>query len=81
MIITAAELADHLNPTRYRRSWRGRCPCRDYLGTFSVRAGRDGRALFYCASCQDRDALNPMRGGGPLRLGQERQGCPLPGSG
>jgi putative DNA primase/helicase len=57
MSITAADLAGRLDLTRYRRSWRGRCPACDYLGTFSVRAGRDGRALLFCASCQDRDAL------------------------
>jgi hypothetical protein len=51
------DIAMRLGLTRYARSWRGRCPACDYAGTFSVRAGRDGRALLYCASCQDRDAL------------------------
>lgn len=55
--MTAADLARRLDLTRHRRSWRGRCPACDYLGTFSVRAGRDGRALLFCASCRDRDAL------------------------
>jgi phage/plasmid primase-like uncharacterized protein len=40
------------------------------LGTFSVRAGRDGRALLFCASCQDRDALADAVA---RATGQERQ--------
>jgi putative DNA primase/helicase len=55
--LTAAEVAGCLGLRRYPRSWRGRCPACDYATTFSVRAGRDGRALLFCASCQDRDAL------------------------
>jgi putative DNA primase/helicase len=53
----AADVARRLGLHRYPRSWRGRCPACDYAGTFSVRAGRDGRALLFCANCQDRDAL------------------------
>jgi phage/plasmid primase-like uncharacterized protein len=53
----AHELATRLGLKRYPRSWRGRCPACDYLGTFSVRTGRDGRAHLFCASCRDRDAL------------------------
>lgn len=56
-MISARDLAARLGLKRYPRSWRGRCPACDYLGTFSVRAGRDGRALLFCASCQDRDAI------------------------
>jgi putative DNA primase/helicase len=55
--LTAADVACRLGLRRYPRSWRGRCPACDYATTFSVRAGRDGRALLFCASCQDRDAL------------------------
>jgi putative DNA primase/helicase len=55
--LTAAEVACRLGLRRYPRSWRGRCPLCDYATTFSVRAGRDGRALLFCASCQDRDGL------------------------
>ena len=53
----ATEVATSLGLKRYTRSWRGPCPVCDYSRTFSVRAGRDGRALLFCASCQDRDAL------------------------
>ena len=53
----AVDLAKRLDLVRYRRSWRGRCPACDYPGTFSLKAGRDGRALLFCASCQDREAL------------------------
>jgi putative DNA primase/helicase len=56
-MMTAAEIAGHLGLHRCRRSWRGPCPACDYVGTFSVRAGRDGRSLLFCANCQDRDAL------------------------
>jgi hypothetical protein len=56
-MMVAADVAGRLGLKRYPRSWRGRCPACDYSGTFSVRARRDGRALLFCASCQDRDAL------------------------
>jgi hypothetical protein len=56
-MMTANDLARRFNLTKYARSWRGRCPACDYSGTFSVRAGRDGRALLFCANCRDRDAL------------------------
>lgn len=53
----AIEVARRLELRRYPRSWRGRCPACDYPGTFSVRARRNGCALLFCASYQDRDAL------------------------
>ncbi len=68
--LTAAEVACRLGLRRYPRSWRGRCPACDYATTFSVRAGRDGRALLFCASCQDRDALVEAVA---RSTGQERQ--------
>ena len=55
--MNAHDLAQRLNLKRLTRSWRGRCPACDYPGTFAVREGREGRALFSCASCHDRDAL------------------------
>jgi putative DNA primase/helicase len=56
-MMTAKEIADRFNLKRLRRSWRGRCPTCDYPGTFSVREGKSGRPLLYCASCQDQAAL------------------------
>jgi phage/plasmid primase-like uncharacterized protein len=56
-MMRATDIAARLGLKRYPRSWRGRCPACSYSATFSVRAGRDGRALLYCANCQDRDAL------------------------
>jgi hypothetical protein len=57
-MMTAAEIAGQLGLHRFRQSWRGRCPACDYVGTFSVRATRDGRPLLFCANCQDRDAIS-----------------------
>ena len=71
--LTALEIAGRLGLKRYRRSWRGRCPACDYPSTFSVQAGRDGRPLLYCASCQDRDALAEAVASA---TGQERQHRP-----
>ena len=56
-MIYATDIATRLGLKRYTRSWRGRCPACDYPGTFSVRASTGGRALLFCASCQDEDAL------------------------
>ena len=53
----AADLAARMNLRRAGAgSWRGACPACGYPGTFSLRE-RDGRTLWSCASCQDRDAL------------------------
>ncbi len=68
--MNATDIAARLGLKRYPRSWRGRCPACDYSGTFSVRAGRDGRALLFCASCQDRDALADAVA---RAVGEERQ--------
>jgi putative DNA primase/helicase len=66
-VITARELAGRMAVKRYPRSWRGRCPCCGYAGTFSIKEGRDGRALTYCANGCERDdlhdALNRVMGG------------------
>jgi putative DNA primase/helicase len=72
-MMRATDIAARLGLKRYPRSWRGRCPACDYLGTFSVRAGRDGRALLYCANCQDREALADSVA---RATGQERQSEP-----
>ncbi len=69
----ATDVARRFGLRTYPRSWRGRCPCCDYPDTFSVRAGRDGHAILYCASCQDRDALAAAVA---RATGQERQSEP-----
>lgn len=54
----ATDIASRFGLQKYPRSWRGRCPCCDYGGnTFSVRAGRNGEALVYCANGCDRENL------------------------
>ncbi len=70
MMMIAADIALRLGLRRYPRSWRGHCPACDYPSTFAVRAGRDGRAILFCASCQDRDALADAVA---RATGQERQ--------
>ncbi|MDJ0391365.1 toprim domain-containing protein [Roseomonas sp. E05] len=53
----AADLATRMNLRRAGAgAWRGACPACGYPGTFSLRE-RDGRTLWSCASCQDREAL------------------------
>lgn len=56
-IVTASELASRLELRKCSRDWRGACPSCGYLTSFSVRAGKDDRALAWCSSCQDRDGL------------------------
>ena len=56
-MMTARAIAGRFNLRRLCRSWRGRCPACDYPGAFSVREGNGGRALLYCASCQDQAAV------------------------
>jgi putative DNA primase/helicase len=54
--MNAAELAQAFGLRRHGRSWSGDCPACGYAGTFSV-ADKEGRTLWHCASCQDRDAV------------------------
>ncbi len=52
----ATHLAEAFGLRRNRRGWSGNCPSCGYAGTFTVNQ-REGRALWWCASCQDRDGL------------------------
>lgn len=52
----AAHLAEAFGLRRNRRGWSGNCPACGYAGTFTINE-REGRALWWCASCQDRDGL------------------------
>jgi putative DNA primase/helicase len=56
--ITARDLAGRLNLKKYPRSWRGCCPSCNYPGaTFSVREGKNGHPLLWCANGCQRDHL------------------------
>jgi putative DNA primase/helicase len=74
--MTATEIATRLELNHHRRSWRGPCPACDYAGTFSIRAGREDRAMLFCANCQDRDAINEAVA---RLLGGERKTVPRDG--
>lgn len=52
----AATIAAAFGLRPNRRGWSGNCPSCGYPGTFSLSI-KDGRALWWCASCQDRDGL------------------------
>jgi putative DNA primase/helicase len=54
--MSARDLAARLSLRRSGRDWRGACPACGYAGTFSL-TEREGRALWWCASCQDGDAI------------------------
>jgi hypothetical protein len=83
----ADDVAARFDLKRQGQSWRGRCPACGYSDSLVVNHGRDGRALFWCASCQDRTALTAAILGGhrrafrrtftgdrPDRAGAERNG-------
>jgi putative DNA primase/helicase len=52
----ARDIALRLGLRRSGRDWRGACPACGYAGTFSL-TEREGRTLWWCASCQDGDAI------------------------
>jgi len=54
--MSAFDLAQSLRLKRAGNHWRGDCPACGYPGTLSV-TEKDGRTLWHCASCQNRDAL------------------------
>ena len=69
-MMSAADLAERLGLRRHPKSWRGRCPACDYSSTFSIRTGRNGQALLYCASCRNPDALSEAAA---RAMGRDRQ--------
>jgi putative DNA primase/helicase len=54
--MTAATIAARLGLRRMGRAWRGTCPACGYQGTFAL-TERNGRPLWWCASCQDGGAI------------------------
>lgn len=57
--VSCPTIADRSNLSRHPRSWRAKCPVCQYggNGTFSVKAGRNGRPLLYCANGCDLELL------------------------
>jgi putative DNA primase/helicase len=54
--MNAAEIASRLGLRRASGGWAGDCPGCGYAGAFRVKE-RDGRALWACGACQDRNVL------------------------
>lgn len=52
----AATIAAAFGLRRNPRGWSGNCPSCGYPDTFSMTV-KDGRTLWWCASCQDREGL------------------------
>jgi putative DNA primase/helicase len=70
--MTAAAIAARLGLRRVGQAWRGTCPACGYPSAFAL-TERDGRPLWWCASCQDGDAIARAlkienRGGTPAKL-------------
>lgn len=63
--MAASEAARRLGLAKSRRGWRGDCPSCGYKSAFALDRGRDGRAIGWCANCQDKSAIGAaLRGGG-----------------
>ncbi len=66
-LVAVADVATRLHLHRAGNSWRGNCPLCGYRGAFVLQAGRDGRPIGWCASCQDSrgiaDLLRDAGGG------------------
>lgn len=62
---------------REGRQWAGTCPACGYRGTLKV-AERDGRLLWWCASCDDRASLTAAILGERRRLATPSCGRPSP---
>lgn len=67
---TPSDIAAHLclRQTPGRREWRGDCPACGYRATFILKE-RDGKPLFWCASCQDGLAIATVLRGYDLNFG------------
>lgn len=66
--MSARDLAAQLHLRRQGQAWRGACPACGYAAAFSL-TEREGRTLWWCAACQDGEAI-------ARALGFERRGVP-----
>jgi len=57
--MNAREIAARFKLRRAGRDWRGACPACGYAAAFTL-TERDGRALGWCASCQDKTAIGAL---------------------
>jgi hypothetical protein len=55
--MSARDLAQRFGLHRAGRDWRGDCPACGYASSFVLSETREGKPLWWCASCGDRDAL------------------------
>jgi putative DNA primase/helicase len=60
--MSARDLADRLGLHRAGRDWRGDCPACGYSASFVLTETRDGKTLWWCAACDDREALTAAVG-------------------
>lgn len=56
-LLSPADLAQRLNLKKHPRSWRGDCPSCGYRSSFSLRSGKEQRALLYCSNGCPQEAL------------------------
>jgi putative DNA primase/helicase len=55
--MSARDLAERLGLHRAGRDWRGDCPACGYSASFVLTETREGKPLWWCAACGDREAL------------------------
>jgi putative DNA primase/helicase len=55
-VTDTASIAAAFGLRQNRRGWSGNCPACGYKNTFTMSV-KDGRTLWWCASCQDREGL------------------------
>ncbi|MCU0983597.1 MAG: toprim domain-containing protein [Acetobacteraceae bacterium] len=81
--MSARELAARLGLRRARATeWRGDCPACGYAGSLILSLGSEGKALWWCASCRDKEALTAaLRGDGYAIAPAPRDRVPGPSSG
>jgi phage/plasmid primase-like uncharacterized protein len=56
-LLSPTDLAARLELKKHPRSWRGACPSCGYSGAFSLRTGKENRALLYCSNGCSQEAL------------------------
>jgi phage/plasmid primase-like uncharacterized protein len=61
--MSARDLAERLGLHRAGRDWRGDCPACGYSASFVLTETREGKALGWCAACDDRKAVVAALGG------------------
>jgi phage/plasmid primase-like uncharacterized protein len=74
--MSARTLAERFGLRKRGTGWAGTCPACGYADAFTLNETRDGKPLWWCASCRDKEALTASLRGEGLSAPADRAEAP-----